>query len=35
LIGLFRSKDLAYYLLFSAAFLGLTIRRLDNARLRG
>ncbi len=35
LIGLFRSQDLAYYLLFSALFLGLTIRRLDNARLRG
>jgi ABC-2 type transport system permease protein len=35
LIGLFRSQDLAYYLLFSAVFLGLTIRRLDNARLRG
>ena len=35
LLGLFRSQDLAYYLLFSAAFLGLTIRRLDYARLRG
>jgi ABC-2 type transport system permease protein len=35
LLGLVRSEDLAYYLLFSAAFLGLTIRRLDNLRLRG
>jgi len=35
LLGLVRSEDVAYYLLFSAAFLGLTIRRLDNLRLRG
>ena len=35
LLGLVRSQDVAYYLLFSAAFLGLTIRRLDNFRLRG
>lgn len=35
LLGLLRSKDVAYYLLFSAAFLGLAIRRLDNIRLRG
>lgn len=34
LLGLFDSTDLAYYLLFSAAFLGLAIRRLDNLRLR-
>ena len=34
LLGLVRSEDVAYYLLFSAAFLGLTIRRLDNLRLR-
>lgn len=33
-LGLVRSVDLAYYLLFSAAFLGLTVRRLDNLRLR-
>jgi len=33
--GLVRSEDVAYYLLFSGAFLGLTIRRLDNLRLRG
>ena len=31
--GLFDSSDLIYYLLFSAAFLILTIRRLDNERL--
>lgn len=34
LLGLFDSADLAYYLLFIAAFLGLAIRRLDDARLR-
>ncbi|MDG4555452.1 MAG: ABC transporter permease subunit [Candidatus Competibacter sp.] len=34
LLGLFDSADVAYYLLFIAAFLGLTIRRLDDARLR-
>ncbi|HRD67826.1 MAG TPA: ABC transporter permease subunit [Candidatus Competibacter sp.] len=34
LSGLFDSADAAYYLLFSAAFLGLTIRRLDDGRLR-
>lgn len=34
LLGLFDSADLTYYLLFSAAFLGLTIRRLDDWRLR-
>jgi ABC-2 type transport system permease protein len=33
--GLVHSTDVAYYLLFSAAFLGLAIRRLDNIRLRG
>lgn len=32
--GLLKTEDVAYYLLFSAAFLGLTIRRLDNDRLR-
>jgi ABC-2 type transport system permease protein len=32
--GLFDSSDLIYYLLFSAAFLILTIRRLDNERLQ-
>jgi len=35
LLGLARSEDVAYYLLFNAAFLGMTIRRLDNLRLRG
>jgi ABC-2 type transport system permease protein len=35
LLGLVRSEDVVYYLLFGAAFLGLTIRRLDNLRLRG
>lgn len=35
LLGLFRSQDVIYYLLFSAAFLGLTIRRLDNTRVQG
>ena len=35
LLGLVRSEDVAYYLLFGAAFLGLAIRRLDNLRLRG
>lgn len=35
LLGLVRSEDVAYYLLFGAAFLGLTIRRIDNVRLRG
>ncbi len=34
LLGLFKSEDVAYYLIFSTAFLGLTIRRLDNARLQ-
>lgn len=34
LLGLFDSSDLAYYLLFSLAFLGLAIRRLDDLRLR-
>jgi ABC-2 type transport system permease protein len=32
--GLFDSSDVVYYLLFSAAFLILTIRRLDNERLQ-
>ncbi len=35
LLGLFNSADVIYYLLFIAAFLGLTIRRLDDIRLRG
>jgi ABC-2 type transport system permease protein len=35
LLGLFNSADVAYYLLFSAAFLGLAIRHLDDLRLRG
>ena len=34
LLGLFDSADCAYYLLFSAGFLGLAIRRLDDMRLR-
>ena len=34
LLGLVSSADLAYYLLFSAMFLGLAIRRLDDLRLR-
>jgi len=34
LLGWFNSTDLAYYLLFSLAFLGLAIRRLDDLRLR-
>ncbi len=34
LLGLFNSVDVAYYLLFSVAFLGLAIRRLDDLRLR-
>lgn len=34
LLGLFNSADLTYYLLFIAAFLGLTMRRLDDWRLR-
>lgn len=34
LLGLFDSADLAYYLLFSLAFLGLAIRRVDDLRLR-
>lgn len=34
LLGMFDSVDLAYYLLFSVAFLGLAIRRLDDLRLR-
>ena len=33
-LGLVRSEDIAYYLLFSAVFLSLTVRRLDNLRLR-
>jgi ABC-2 type transport system permease protein len=32
--GLFDSSDVVYYLLFSTAFLILTIRRLDNERLQ-
>jgi ABC-2 type transport system permease protein len=32
--GIFDSSDVVYYLLFSAAFLILTIRRLDNERLQ-
>lgn len=35
LLGLFDSTDVAYYLLFGAAFLGLAIRRLGDMRLRG
>lgn len=34
LLGLFDSTDFAYYFLFSLAFLGLAIRRLDDLRLR-
>ena len=34
LLGLFDSSDCAYYLLFSVGFLSLTMRRLDNLRLR-
>jgi len=34
LLGLFDSTDFVYYLLFSAVFLGLAIRRLDDLRLR-
>jgi ABC-2 type transport system permease protein len=34
LLGLFNSADVIYYLLFIAVFLGLTIRRLDDMRLR-
>ena len=34
LLGLVRSEDVAYYLLFSATFLGLAIRRLDSLRLQ-
>ncbi len=34
LVGGFNSTDLAYYLLFILAFLGLSIRRLDAARLQ-
>ena len=34
LLGAFDSADVAYYLLFSIAFLGLAIRRLDDSRLR-
>lgn len=34
LLGLFDSADVAYYFLFSALFLGLAIRRLDDGRLR-
>ena len=32
--GVFDSRDLAYYALFTATFLGLSIRRLDNLRRR-
>ncbi|MEZ5574328.1 MAG: hypothetical protein R3F44_01285 [Candidatus Competibacteraceae bacterium] len=35
LLGLFNSADVIYYLLFITTFLGLTIRRLDDIRLRG
>jgi ABC-2 type transport system permease protein len=35
LLGWVHSADVAYYLLFSVAFLGLAIRRLDNFRLQG
>lgn len=34
-IGLFNSADLIYFLLFSGAFLALTVRRLRNNRLYG
>lgn len=34
LLGLVNSADIAYYLLFATAFLGLAIRRLDDIRLR-
>lgn len=34
LLGLVRGEDVIYYVLFSALFLGLAIRRLDNARLQ-
>ena len=34
LLGVVNSADLAYYLLFSALFLGLAIRRIDDLRLR-
>ncbi|MFO1372771.1 MAG: ABC transporter permease subunit [Candidatus Competibacteraceae bacterium] len=34
LLGLFNSADIAYYLLFGGAFLGLAMRRLDNTRLQ-
>lgn len=34
LLGLFNSADVAYYFLFSLAFLGLAIRRLHDSRLR-
>ena len=34
LLGLVNSADLVYYLLFSALFLGLAIRRVDDLRLR-
>ena len=33
--GIFDSSDLVYYLLFIGGFLLLTIRKLDNDRLRG
>lgn len=33
--GLFDSSDIAYYLLFIVGFIVLTIRKLDNERLRG
>jgi ABC-2 type transport system permease protein len=35
LMGLFDSADLAYYLLLSATFLGLAVRRLDADRMGG
>ncbi len=34
LLGWFNSADIAYYLLFIMMFLGLSIRRLDDSRLR-
>jgi ABC-2 type transport system permease protein len=34
LLGWFSSADIIYYVLFITAFLGLTIRRLDDGRLR-
>jgi ABC-2 type transport system permease protein len=34
LMGMFNSADVVYYLLFIGAFLGLSVRRLDNERLQ-